>query len=66
MEEVWRKGKDKKGKGKFHCSMEVKVRRGLGRGAIRENYRKSEVGEGWNRVRKMNASRLLHLLLRPA
>lgn len=30
----------KKGKGKFHCSMEVNVRRGDRKGAIRENYRK--------------------------
>lgn len=66
VEEVWRKGNDKTGKGKFHCSKEVKVGRGLGRRAVRENYRTSEVGEDWKRVRKMDVSRLLHLLLCPA
>lgn len=30
--------KKRKGKGKFHCSMEVKVRRGGRKGAMKENY----------------------------
>lgn len=38
VEEVWRKGKDKRGKGKFHCTFEIKVRRGVRREAMRENY----------------------------
>lgn len=38
--EVWRKGKDKKGKGKFHCSMEVKVGRGGRKGGNKGKLQK--------------------------